>query len=197
VACGTPQTSYPSQSRLALELVEASEGATALGPAGLAAYRQALEARLGPWLARPGEPATRVVVSIEQVQTVVGGGTVGTEWIPAPSALLSPTGAALHLLTVLGGDRRVRRKLADLDYPIQVPIARFTLLEPGEPGKARGTALDSKAVILAHERLMHGDRGPSSRVRAEAQAFAEALAQALRLPRVLPGSPGQPSGSGL
>lgn len=197
LACATPQAEPAGRTRLALELADASTGAAALGPEGLAAYRQALEARLGPWLARPGEPATRVLVSIERLHTVTGGASPGEAWIPAPSSLLSPTGAALHLLAVLGEDRKVRRKLGELDYAIRVPEARYTLVEPGASGEARSAAMEEKAIVLAHERLMHGDRGPTSRLRAEARAFAEALAQALRKPLGLPAASGQSRGSGL
>ncbi len=177
--CASPEASYLSRNpgtRLALELVDQSSGPAALGAEGLAAYRAALEARLGTHL-RPDStdvPRLRVIF-----QGTHASRKPVTDLDRSNAAALDQSPVALTFLAAGSGDA-VQAKLAALGYTLRLPEATFEILLPENPAGRRSQEVPEARIILAHPKLMHGERGPEARLQAEAQAFAQALHQELQ-----------------
>ena len=179
VACQSPEAAYFSgtaEPRVALVFIDQSPKTSGLGPEGEAAYRTALEERFGPRLGSLGPHTARLTVVVTGVREAAAENP-HLERIALAAVARNPVGLALSLASL---DQRTRTKLEDLGYPIRVPEASFRLELPEDRPSGPTRALDPKTLIQAHERLMHGDRGPDSRLRAEAQAFARSVEGALR-----------------
>lgn len=178
VGCQSPEATYLARpgAQIALELVDQSPKPGGLGPEGEAAYREALQERLDPHLVAAGPDTPRLVVVVTGMREAAAE-EFPVERIALAAATRSPVLLALSLGSL---DQRTRDKLDSLGYPVRVPDASFTLLVPGARSPGAGQILDPKALILAHPRLMHGERGPASRLRAEAEAFALALEKTLQ-----------------
>lgn len=178
VGCQSPEAAYLAKpgTRIALELVDQSPNPGGLGSEGEAVYREALVERLKPHLVAAGTDTPRLVVVVTGLREAAAEG-LPIERIALAAATRSPVLLALSLGSL---DEPTREKLDSLGYAIRVPDASFSLLIPGARSPGAAQVLNPKTVILAHPKLMHGERGPASRLRAEAQAFALAIEKSLQ-----------------
>ncbi len=178
-ACGSPEAGYLArpEARVALDLVDQTPpGPAGLGSEGLAAYRAALEARFAGRLAAadPAVGTLRIVVtSFEEAEYH----DPGFERVASAALTRNPTLVALSLARL---ETRTQAKLDQLGYPIRVPTASVALLPPNPDRSTSFKPLSPDAIILAHPKLMHGERGPEQRLKAEAEAFALAVEAQVR-----------------
>ena len=178
-ACGSPDMAYWSrpEARVALDLVDQTpSGPAGLGPEGRAAYRAALEARFAGRLAAadPALGTLRIVVTSFQEAEYHD---PALERVASAALTRNPTLVALSLARL---ETRTQAKLDLLGYPIRVPTAAFALLPPNPDRSTSFKPLSPDAIILAHPKLMHGERGPEQRLKAEAEAFALAVEAQVR-----------------
>lgn len=187
LGCGQPEIAYLERpgARVALSLVDQTPPSRGgLGPEGLAAYRSALEARLDSHLAPSEDPSTATLRVVLTGLREAEYQDPGVERLVDAALTRDPVIMTLSLAHL---ETRTQAKLASLGYAIRVPEASFAVLAPGQPGQTRFRPISADAVILAHPKLMHGERGAEQRLKAEAEAFAAAveaeLARAYRWPR--------------
>ncbi|MFN8011429.1 MAG: hypothetical protein U0P81_08485 [Holophagaceae bacterium] len=178
-ACGSPEAGYLArpEARVALDLVDQTpSGPAGLGPEGLAAYRAALEARFAGRLvaAGPGVGTLRIVLTGLQEAEYRDPGLVG---VASAALTRNPALVALSLARL---ETRTQAKLDQLGYPIRVPEASFVLLPPNSDRPSAFKPISPDAIILAHPKLMHGERGQDQRLKAEAEAFALAVEAQVR-----------------
>lgn len=180
VACASPESDYfrRAEAKVVLDLVDqAPSERGGLGPDGLAAYRAALESRLGNRLAGASDPSSATLrVAITGLQEARFDPPDAVDLVSVSMAR-NRTFAVLSLASLA---TPAQAKLARLGHPIRVPAASFALLLPGATGQARFRPVSADAIILAHPKLMHGERGPEARLGAEAAAFAEAVEAEVR-----------------
>ncbi len=162
--------------RLALVLVDQTSGPSRLGAEGLAAYRSALEARFGSHLADQATASGTLEVVISGMHF---SSPPVTDEDRANQAALDQHPFSLGLLAAGSGDK-VQAKLSALGYPLRLPEASWAIRPLGAIRAGNPVPLPDARIILAHPKLMHGERDAASRLGAEAQAFALALHQDLQ-----------------
>jgi hypothetical protein len=180
LGCQAPEAAYlewPGSQKVFLAFEDATPASAAgLGPQGVAAYREALEARLGPHLTSSSAEAPTLQIVVSGLREAVYEDP-RMERLASAALTRNPVLIALSLVDL---DGKTRAKLESLGYPIRVPEAGFALRVPRPGSQPALRPLPASAVILAHPKLMHGERGPEERLKAEASAFAAAVERELQ-----------------
>jgi hypothetical protein len=183
--CQSPEAAFLTKTpapRLALALVDQSSGPSRLGSEGLGAYRAALEQRFGSHLVEGAAASGTLEIVISGMHF---SSPPVTDLDRANQAALDQHPVSLGLLAAGSGDK-VQAKLSALGYPLRLPEASWAIRPHGAIRAGAPVPLPDARIILAHPKLMHGERDAASRLRAEAQAFAQALYQDLQNSRGWP-----------